>query len=142
MKFTNLRLYHLEREQSIYQQYGRRESFQIVGIPVEVKQEKLEEEVVSILNEAKVQVDVSQIKNSDICAVPRLSDQKTTIVRVVNRKFSYEAIRNGKNLKGTKRYVGNAIYINNSFCCEFQFINFVIRKALRDKLIHKYKIRN
>ena len=34
------------------------------------------------------------------------------------------------------------ILINNSFCPEFKFLNFVIRKATTDKIIHRYKIRN
>ena len=34
------------------------------------------------------------------------------------------------------------MYINNSFCKEFKFLTYVIRKALRDKRINRYKIRN
>ena len=73
----------------------------------------------------------------------RLRDGKTTIVRVINRKYSTEALRKGRNLKGTTRYgEGNKVFINNSFCREFKFLNFVIRKAARVKLIYRYKIRN
>ena len=64
------------------------------------------------------------------------------IVHVVNRKYAKDAIIRGKNLKGTKRYGGTPIYINNSFCPEFNFLNFVIRKASKEKLISRYKIRN
>ena len=72
----------------------------------------------------------------------RLGNEKTTIVRVVNRKFSREASVNGKNLKSSKRYGENKIFVNNSFCVEFRFLNFVIRKAAREKLLNRYKIRN
>ena len=142
VKVTNLRLYHLERSHNLHMQYGRRESFEIVGIPPEVSDDKLEDEVLEITKEAKVLVNRQGLKKTDICAVHRLRDKKTTIVRVVNRKFSTQAIINGKNLKGTKRYGNRPIYINNSFCPEFKFLNFVIRKAAKEEVIHRYKIRN
>ena len=83
------------------------------------------------------------MKKSDICAVHRLRDKKTTIVRVVNRKFARDAIIKGKNLKGTKRYGENHnVYINNAFCPEFRFLMKVIRDASKAKEINWYKIRN
>ena len=143
MKVTNLRLYHLERNYNMQAQYGRRESFEIVSIPQTVTNDELEDEVLDIAKEAKVFVNRQPLKKTDICAVHRLKDGKTTIVRVVNRKFSTEALRCGRNLKDTRRYgEGNRIYINNSFCPEFKFLNFVIRKATANKSIHRYKIRN
>ena len=142
VKVTNLRLYHLERNQNMHIQYGRRESFEIVGIPPNITDDKLEE-VLDIVKEAKVLINRQPLKKSDICAVHRLKDKNTTICRVVNRKYATEAIFNGKNLKGTKRYGdGKAIFINPSLCPEFKFLNFVIRKAWREKVIHRYKIRN
>ena len=145
MRVTNIRLYHVERNQNMYEQYGRRESLEITGIPVHIGKdnpEELENEVIAIAKEAKVQVNRQPLKASDICAVHRLKDKKTTIVRVVNRKFAFQFLVNGKNLKDTKRYgPGKNVYINNSFCHEFKFLNFVIRKAKKDKLIHRYRIR-
>ena len=78
----------------------------------------------------------------DIAAVHRLGNKKTTIVRVVNRKFSREALVNGRNFKVSKRYGENKIFVDNSFCVEFRFLNFVIREAAREKLLNRYKIRN
>ena len=75
-KVTNLRLYHLERNQNMYQQYGRRESFEIVGIPQNIVDERLEDEVIDILKEAKVMVNRQPIKKMDICAVHRLGNKK------------------------------------------------------------------
>ena len=46
-KLTNLRFYHLERNQNMHLQYGRRDSCEIVGIPQEIKDDKLEDEVFS-----------------------------------------------------------------------------------------------
>ena len=73
----------------------------------------------------------------------RLKDGKTTIVRVVNRKFSNEAIHCGKNLNGTKRYgEGARVFINPSLCPEFKFLNWVIRTAKANNKIHRYRNRN
>ena len=71
-KVTNLRLYHLERNQNLNLQYGHRESFVIVGIPVDVGDTELEDEVIDIAKEAKVSVNRQPLKKSDICAVHRL----------------------------------------------------------------------
>ena len=60
---------------------------------------------------------------------------------MVNRKFAREGIYSGKNLKNTKRY-DNPIYINNSFCREFGFLNYAIRKAKGSRIIHSYKVKN
>ena len=119
MRVTELRLYHLERNQNMYEQYGRRESFEVTGIPVHIGKdnpEELEAEIIAIAKEAKVLVNRQPLKASDICAVHRLKNKKTTIVRVVNRKFAFQCLVNGKNLKDTKRYgAGNNIYINNRY---------------------------
>jgi hypothetical protein len=145
MKLTNLRLYNLERSQYMYEQYGRRECLEITGIPETITDTMLEDEVIEIMKEARVEVDDRPLNKMDITAVHRLADKKTTIVRVVNRKFVKKALINGKNLKNCKRYGhgdNSKIYLNDSFCPEFRFLNFVIRKALRENNIYKYKIRN
>ena len=143
VKLTNLRLYNLERSQYMYEQYGRRESLEFTGIPETITDARLEDEVIEIMKEARVEVDDRPLKKMDVTAVHRLADKKTTIVRVVNRKFVKQALINGKNLKNSKRYGENSkIYLNDSFCSEFRFLNFVIRKALREYNIYRYKIRN
>ena len=142
-KITNLRLYHLERNANMYHQYGRRESFEVVGIPADVDNLKLEDEVIGIMKEAKVSVNNQPIKRMDICAVHRIGKKGTTIVRVVNRKFSKQAMFCGKNLKNSKRYGNDTkVFINPSFCPEFHFLNYAVRKAFKEKHIYKYKVRN
>lgn len=142
MKVTNIRLYHLERAQNLSLQYNRRESFEISGIPENVSQERLEDEVVEIAKEAKVSVNRQPLRKTDIVACHRVGEKGTVVCRVMNRKFAREAIVNGKNLKGSKRYGESKIFINNSFCPEFRFLNFVIRKAARDGNIFRYKVKN
>lgn len=55
MKIANLRLYHLERA-DYFVGNVRRESFEISGIPRNVDQANLEDEVIEIVREAKVGV--------------------------------------------------------------------------------------
>ena len=143
VKLTSMRLYFLERNAYMHEQYGRRESFEIVGIPKRIPDADLEDEVIDILKEANVKVDDEDITKKDICAVHRIGKEKaTTIVRVVNRKFSWKALISGKNLKDSRRYGEGKIYINASLCKEFQFLNFAVRQAKKKNLIHKYSVRS
>ena len=122
-------------------QYNRRESFEISGIPSNIPQERLEDVVIEIVKEAKVTVNRQPLKKTDIVACHRLGGKGTVICRVLNRKFSRQAIINSKNLEGSKRYDGN-IFINSSFCPEFRYLNFVCRKAVRNKELFRYKVKN
>ena len=70
------RVNELERSQYMYEQYGRRESVEITGIPANIIQE-------------------NHFDNS-VC---HRIGKKVTIVRFVNRKFAYAGLSNGKNLK-------------------------------------------
>ena len=66
-----------------------------------------------------------------------------TICRFVNRKFARQGLVNGKNLKDTKLYGdSNKVYINTSFCPEFKYLNFLIRKAKSRGDIFRWKERN
>lgn len=71
-----------------------------------------------------------------------MRNRKTTIVKVVNRKFAGEALSCGKHLKGTKRCGGSPIYINNSFCPEFGFPKYAIRNAKKQGILFKWRTRN
>ena len=125
----------------LHEQYGRRESVEISGIPV-VENQNLEDEVIKVYNEAKVNVFGRQLKKEDISACHRIGKkQETTIVRFVNRKFAFAGLVNGKNLKDSELY-NNSIYINNSFCKEFGKYGFFIRRLKQKKDIFGYRIRN
>ena len=136
------RVTELERSHFLYMQYGRRESIEIVGIPQQVEQESLEEEVLKIYEEAKVQIDGRKLSSMDISACHRVGKKGATIVRFVNRKFAKEGLYKGKNLKGTKLYNGSAIYINNSFCYEYKQYGWVIRTLKKNGLISGFKVKN
>ena len=142
-KVINLRLYHLERSQFMHLQYNRRESFEVSGIPENIPTDHLEDEILDICKEAKVAVNHQPLKKADIVACHRIGKKGDVICRVLNRKFAREAVINGKkHLKNTKRYGERKIYVNNSFCHEFRFLNFVCRKSNRDGKINRYKVKN
>ena len=133
------RVTKLERSQYLYEQYGRRESIEISGIPDNIEQKNLEDEVIKVFKEAKVEVHGRELRSDDISACHRIGKRGATIVRFVNRKFAYQGLYNGKNLKGSKLYENN-IYINNSFCREFARYGFFIRRLKRDGLVVAVKV--
>ena len=143
-KITNLRLYNLERNAYMNAQYLRRDTFEITGIPADIDNENIEDQVIEILNkDLKVNVNRQPIKKIDIHASHRFGKKDKVIVKVVNRKFAEQAIRNGKKLKNSKRYgESTKLFINESLIPEFNFLGYVIRNAARNKLISRYKIRN
>ena len=136
------RITEVERSHYLYLQYGRRSTVEITGIPAEVEQKDLENHVIAIWNEAKIQVHGKSLDHLDIEACHRIGKKNVVITRFVNRKFAREGLFNGKNLKGTKLYGNKPIYINDSFSKPFQYIGFVIRKLKSRSLIQGYKVRN
>ena len=136
------RVVELERSQQLYEQYGRTESIEIHGIPEAITQNNLQAEVIRIYKEAKVKVEGDELCAKDISACHRIGRKGHTIIRFVNRKFAYEGLRNGKNLKGTTLYEDKKIFINNSFCKAFSKYGYFIRKLKNDGEITGYKIKH
>ena len=83
-----------------------------------------------------------KLEAPDIQACHRIGKKGKTIVKFVNRKFAREGLVQGKNLKNAKLYPNAGIYINTSFCPEFGYLNFLIRKLKADGKIFRYKTRN
>ena len=98
-RVTNLRLYHLERNLAMTQQYSRRDTLEISGIPMHIDDDKqLEEEVVEIFKDVKATVNRQNIKKIYIQAAHRIGKKGIVIVKVVNQKFVRAALINGKTL--------------------------------------------
>ena len=135
------RVTEIERSHYLYLQYGRRESVEITGIPENIDQKDLEGAVIDVYNAARITVHGAALSPKDISACHRIGKKGKTIVRFVNRKFAMEGLINGRNLKGTNLY-GTPIYINNSFCREFSYYGYVIRKLKANSLIDGYKIKH
>ena len=133
------RMEDYERNLNLHMQYNRRESVVITGIPLHVKNNKLEDEVINIFNAAGVYIHGSGLSKFDIVACHRLNSKGKTIVRLVNRKFT-AILFNGKALRGHENY--RQVYVNNSFIKEFDYINYQIRQAYRNKKIFSYKTKH
>ena len=141
MEMTNKRLESLEREQYKMQQYSRRDTIEISGIPTSIEQNGLEDEVIKIFEAADVFVHGEGLRKRDIQACHRIGKKGATICKFTNRKFARESLFCGKNLKGKKLYDSN-VYINNSFCDEFRHINYLVRTAKKNNQIFRWKIKN
>ena len=141
-KQMNDKIVELERQQNLNLQYLRRDTIEISGIPSSVKQDDLEGEVVKIFDAAKVKVHNKKLKFKNIQACHRIGKKGVTIVKFTNRKFAREAMYCGKNLKDTDLYGGSRVYLNHSFCPEFRFLNYLIRKAKNDGKLFKWKVTN
>ena len=143
MKQTNDRVEKLEREQNRNFQYQRRNTIEITGIPSTVRQADLEKEVVKIYEAAGVTVSGNQLDSSQIQGCHRIGKKGVTICKFVNRKFAYEGIYSGKNLKDANIYGENSrVYINNSFCDEYRHLNYLIRTAKREGKLFRWKIKH
>ena len=90
-------LYLVEPKQYMSQQYSRRDTLEITGIPENISKHQLVDEV------PKCQLTDSIQK--------RLKMGKTTIAKMLNCKFARAALANGKNLQNTTRYENARIYI-------------------------------
>ena len=135
------RMEEIEREQYKSAQYSRRDTVEITGIPGDIPTDALENEVIRIYDVAQVNVNGTKLRRTDIQACHRVGKRKTVIVKFVNRKFANEGLYYGKHLKNNSSYAAPT-NINNSFCPEFRFLNYLVRQAKRAKKIHFYKVRH
>ena len=99
----NNNLYTVIEEQKMelaeLNQYGRRENIEICNIPESVQPKQLEKHVIAALASIKVKV-----SSYDIVGVHRIGKQQNSrprnvIVRFINRKNAYTALRNKKQFR-------------------------------------------
>ena len=136
------RVEKIEREGYQSQQYARRETVELVGIPEEVEPKNLEAKVVQIFNHAGVKVNPR-----DFHAVHRLKNKQTVIAKLVNRRDAIAILRAKKQLrevKGDEKKklgVKGKIYVNESLCPEYRRL-FGVCNALfkKDMLSSSYTI--
>ena len=134
VKQNNDRLEQLERQQNLNIQYQRRDTIEITGIPSSIKQEELEEEVIKILDAGRW----TSIRYRRAIGLVKKELQSANLLIGNTRK---KACIVEKKLKDVEIYGENSrIYINNSFCDEFKYLNFLIRKA-KGKEIVKWRIK-
>ena len=126
------------------EQYPRRESLDLNGIPGNVPQKDLEFTVFHILEH----LGFHELRRDDICAVHRLwshpnsRDPAPVIVRFMNRKIVQWSLEHTGNLKRVKDAMGLNITLSESICAK-NTESFKICKWLKDQgSIHDYFSRN
>ena len=113
-------------------QYSRRDTLEVVGIPMPVRDNVLEQKVCDVIQEIGV-----DICDRDIQACHRLKDIDRTIVKFTNRKDCLRILRVKRQLKGLDPSAvdlpeGTKIFINESLCPYYRGIWNKCKK-LRDK---------
>ena len=141
MERTNKRLEDLERSHYLNLQYDLRDSVEITGIPTNIPDNGLEDEVIKIFDRAKVEVNGTKLDKLQIQGCHRIGKMGKIILKTVNQKLATESLFCSKNLKGNSPYQ-NDVYFNNSFCKEFSRSNFLVRKAKRVNVINWWKVNN
>ena len=114
--------YELEKEMNVFQQYNRRESVELSGVPADIPQHKLEYFIIETLR----RIGVNNLSSYDVAACHRLRSKfknekvPRVIIRFTNRKRAYDSIINRRYLRELNDLSG--IYIHNSLCFKFREI--------------------
>ena len=129
----------LEINQNKLEQYGRRNNIELSGIPDSVKDNCLEEKIISIFTSVGIDV-----KSYDIEACHRIgkswNSSKKTIARFSNRKFAKQALYNRKKLKSIDKLtlgLTNDVLINENLTPVKSRIACNCRKLKHQNLISK-----
>ena len=136
------RVVRLEKASHNSQQYSRRDTVEICGIPSSVSDGDLEETVIQILDK----VDVTATPN-DIQACHRLHDKTRTIIKFVNRKHAYQTLTKKKTLTDLdKRKLdlnpNHKLYINDSLCPYFRMLHAKCKSLYMQNKIHSFWVAN
>ena len=93
-------------------QYGRRENIEICGIPEKIDH-KLEEHIITVLKSVGVTVNSYQIQGVHRIGKKTPSRPRNVVVRFINRKHSFSALKN-KNKLNSSKY--KSYYIIENLC--------------------------
>ena len=134
----NDKLEKLERDLYQFEQYNRRESVEISGLPEEIPQHELETTVINILR----RIGVWELESYEVVACHRLKrkyqNERTSrvIIRFTNRKRAFQCLSNRKYLKDSI-YEYKNIYIHDSLCQPYREIYEECLIKKRNGLIQK-----
>ena len=118
-KLIQNKLKLLELELDKFQQYNRRESIEISGLPENIPQSELENTMINIFRRIGVTLDSYQIAACHRLK-RRVGDELTSrvIIRFINRKNSYRCLDNKKYLRNIREYPN--IYVHESLCFKYK----------------------
>ena len=135
------RVEYLERIQMISQQYNRRESIELSGIPLTVNDNELEEKCVKIIQD----VTGRGIPEWQVHACHRLKNRNKVIIRFVTRKIPDRALHHRKYLKDIDKTKygldqNTQIYFNESLCPKMNYLFYKVRCAWKDQKLNSYNL--
>ena len=110
----------LESELDKFQQYNRRESLEVSGIPENIPQSELEITMINVLR----RIGLNDLNSYQIAACHRLKrrvgNEQTSrvIIRFVNRKNSYKCLISKKYLRDIREFPN--IYFHESLCYKYK----------------------
>ena len=132
------RIDKLERDNYRSQQYARRESVELVGLPDDIdNQVKLEEKVVELFKHAGVEVN-----RRSFHAIHRLKNKAVVIAKCTNRRDAIAILRAKKKLRETddatrkKLGIAGRVYVNESLCPEFKRLFGICNSLYKSKKIY------
>jgi len=133
------RLLNIERRLSLNEQYSRRETVEIVGLPENLEGAKLEEKVVEMCNIAGAKVNLRSFH-----AIHRMKKQHVVIAKFLNRRDTITLLKNKKKLRSElsdeeKKKLGvvgdKKIYVNESLCNTYKRLMGQCNRLFKSKQI-------
>ena len=119
------------------EQYSRRECFELIGIPANVEQDKLEETVLNLFSKIDCVIPVNKIE-----AVHRIGrENKKVIVKVSHRKDAEKIRKNRKKLKdvdGTVYGLQKKVLIFDSLCQAYGSLRYKCKQLWDANHIHSF----
>ena len=132
------RIEKLERDNYRNQQYSRRETVELVGIPDDISdQPELEEKVVEIFKYAGVDVNCRSFH-----AIHRLKNKAVVIAKCTNRRDATAILRAKKRLREldhssrAKLGITGKLYVNESLYPEYKRLFGICNTLYKSKKIH------
>ena len=132
----------VEKENYELQQYSRRDSLEVVGIPQTIPDEALEAKTCELFSK----LDVS-ISPNDIQACHRLYDKNRIIVKFINRKSAFAILQSREKLKRVNpEDIGLAgsprFYINESLCSHYRMLHGKLKGLYKNNHIFSFWVSN
>ena len=115
------RIINLEKNQAKGEQYSRRNNVELSSIPNSICDEDLENTVINISKESRINMDARDIEGCHRLPLSRNSRgrDKKVVVKFVNRKYAEALLKDKKRINGKNfdhLHVTNKVFVSVSLC--------------------------
>ena len=113
------RIVNLEKELSKNEQYGRRNNVEISGIPNQISDQDLKENIVKICKDSDINIALMDIEGCHRLPLGRntTNTAKRVIVKIVNRKHSEAMLQWRKDINSKIK-----VFVTHSLCSYYRFL--------------------